>query len=222
VVPLNVDGALQQHILKSAQPKLYSHNSIPETDTIKSLPPRDEDDLTPGERLAIHKYCVAQAKKLGTRTSMSTEELLYLQNKANEDGKNKSQKTHLDKLAEERDQKRQRMKYKGTSTSKKSHTQVIGEVIEKQMAVLADIWKDQQQKEVDKLQNKDKTFSVNDEVSTGTTTMNQMEDSKEHHRSKSKDRDRKHKKHKSKSRYRENSDDEYDHSLKSKHKKQKH
>jgi len=240
VVPVHVDRSLQLHILSSAQPDLYIPDSKPESNSsvASNIPARDDDDLAPGERLAIHQYCVAQAKKHGTRTSMSTEELLYLQNRANEDATNKSEKTPLDKLAEERDQKRQRMKYKGTSTSNKSHKQVIGEVIEKQMAVLADIWQEQQkqkeyQQKKQQLDSNDKNTTDNSGTKAKVSTDNENEHSKEslplQHRSSSKDRDpdRKHKKHKkTKSRRHESSnEDEHStsrHSRKHKHKKHKH
>lgn len=63
------------------------------------------------------------------------------------DSKEKKTLTEKEKLMQERDSKRRRVKYKSVHTSKKSHTEVMRELIDNQMGLYVDWIKQKQEKE---------------------------------------------------------------------------
>lgn len=63
------------------------------------------------------------------------------------DSKEKKTLTEKEKLMHERDSKRRRVKYKSVHTSKKSHTEVMRELIDNQMGLYVDWIKQKQEKE---------------------------------------------------------------------------
>lgn len=63
------------------------------------------------------------------------------------DSKEKKTLTEKEKMMQERDSKRRRVKYKSVHTSKKSHTEVMRELIDNQMGLYVDWIKQKQEKE---------------------------------------------------------------------------
>ncbi|KAK3921896.1 U11/U12 small nuclear ribonucleoprotein 48 kDa protein, partial [Frankliniella fusca] len=91
-------------------------------------------DLTPAERSALHEYVIATTRKDGAPGDALLAADLHLP--LGEGSKHSRPKTKLELLAEQRDAKRRRMNHKKVHTSRKTHTEVLREVIRNQMEYL--------------------------------------------------------------------------------------
>ncbi|CAH1252957.1 SNRNP48 [Branchiostoma lanceolatum] len=107
----------------------------------RRLPLKDEE-LTPAQRLAMHNYVVQQSKDVNNRPTISAEDSTLTADLAEtvqkQEGDGKSEKSHLEILAELRDYKRRRQSYraKNVHITKRSATEVMRQVIETQMEML--------------------------------------------------------------------------------------
>ncbi|XP_015122737.1 U11/U12 small nuclear ribonucleoprotein 48 kDa protein [Diachasma alloeum] len=99
------------------------------------LIPRTSDrlltDFTPEERRILYDYVVSH-----TEQPDIGEDIADL-NKTNRDEANKTS-SYLELLAQERNLKRRRVKHRGVHTNKKSQTEIMREVINQQMEMLAE------------------------------------------------------------------------------------
>lgn len=95
------------------------------------LIPRTSDrlltDFTRDEREALYEYAIAHTVKpdIGGDIEDSRSRMDH--------PKNEKEPTYLELLAQERNMKRRRAKHKGVHTNKKSHTEILREVINQQM-----------------------------------------------------------------------------------------
>ncbi|KAJ1532029.1 hypothetical protein ONE63_000663 [Megalurothrips usitatus] len=99
-------------------------------------PPRTSErlltDFTPAERSALHSYVIATRP----RDAGTTFTLEDLHMPVPEENKQSRYKSKLELLAEQRDAKRRRQNHKKVHTSRKTHTEVLREVIRNQMEYL--------------------------------------------------------------------------------------
>lgn len=88
--------------------------------------------------MQIYEYCIQAAQKTRRLQEVSEEELLLLSESTNKTGGTSEPKSRLEILAEERNLKRRRQSYKGKKvhSGKKSHLEVLREVISNQMDIL--------------------------------------------------------------------------------------
>ncbi|KAF7990438.1 hypothetical protein HCN44_000243 [Aphidius gifuensis] len=102
----------------------------------KRLVPRTSDrlvaDFTPEERKILYDYVIAN-----TIPFEIGEEVADLEKLQKENGERKNV-SYLELIAQERNLKRRRAKHRGVHTNKKSHLEVLREVINHQMEMLAD------------------------------------------------------------------------------------
>lgn len=97
-------------------------------------------DLNREKRAALYRYCVETAKARNRCTSFPEDQLMLLEDqKSREDTKGMSD---LERKAYERDLKRRRQSYKGksTHTSKKSHYEILRDLIGNQMDIVTQMW----------------------------------------------------------------------------------
>ncbi|XP_046390466.1 U11/U12 small nuclear ribonucleoprotein 48 kDa protein-like [Ischnura elegans] len=142
---LRVDKALQASILRQAKAKnpamMTGYPGALDDRDVPMTSDRLMSSLTSDERAAIHSYVVSN-----TVSSGETKEISLLEQDLEKNFKNKKEekkdKTPLEKLIEERNAKR-RKESKKVHINRKSHVEIIREVIENQMEVYVEWLKDQ-------------------------------------------------------------------------------
>lgn len=107
--------------------------------TVRDLPLtqlRAASALTSEEHLAVYEYCLETVKVANRQASFQEDELQLLED--DEGDGDAEPKSRLEVLAAERDLKRRRQAYRGKNvhTANKSYSEVIGEVITKQVEIL--------------------------------------------------------------------------------------
>ncbi|KAJ8676506.1 hypothetical protein QAD02_012293 [Eretmocerus hayati] len=124
---LKFDTELQQKVLGEAREKCPNSKISVTERFIPQTSDRLFSDFTTDERRAMYDYVVANtvAPDIG-------EDIADI-NKPSDTSEDKQSKTMLELLAQERNLKRRRAKYKGVHTNKKSHTEILREIIEQQL-----------------------------------------------------------------------------------------
>ncbi|GFS51772.1 hypothetical protein NPIL_417341 [Nephila pilipes] len=147
VVPITIDKETQANIL--IENGLIEKKPLDEMPDVPKTIDRSMVDLNLEQRLAIYDYVIKEAKKDKTSESVTLEDLMFdFEKKSDQEDKPKSQ---LEILAERRDYKRRRQSYraKNVHITKKSYTEIMKEVIENQVTMLADM-KKQETNEIQK------------------------------------------------------------------------
>ncbi|XP_067004820.2 U11/U12 small nuclear ribonucleoprotein 48 kDa protein [Anabrus simplex] len=148
-----IDKDLQKRIIEEAaqsNPSMITGVPVAAGLDYRSVPQTSNrlfSDFTSDERLALYDYAVS---KTAPPAAVKMEELHAIDLKKEDKPR---PKTKLEILIEERNAKRRRMKYRNNvHTSRKSHTEIMREVIKNQMDVL---------EEMIKSESGEKSFEVN-------------------------------------------------------------
>ncbi|KAJ1200536.1 hypothetical protein NDU88_004359 [Pleurodeles waltl] len=144
-----IDKDLQFRIIKQAREAAQNSNDRAHSPGAYSMLPAEVPqnhkhaicDLTQADRLVIYDYVLEETKKQRSRAKMSANDPDLFEDltaKVNQDGEQKTPKSHLELLAEMRDYKRRRQSYraKNVHITKKSYTEVIRDVINVHMEEL--------------------------------------------------------------------------------------
>lgn len=119
--------------------------------------------LSPAMRRRIYDYCVEVARSTNTSSRIADEQLTLL-----EDTRSERPLSKLEMLAKMRDMKRRRQSYRGknTHTANKNYTEVMRDVLNNQMELLANIWaeeaKEMEEKKMQKAREQRAKESVTD------------------------------------------------------------
>ncbi|KAL0108046.1 hypothetical protein PUN28_014955 [Cardiocondyla obscurior] len=126
---IKFDKHLQAEILRKAKEK----NPAMQIGMGERFVPRTSDrviiDFTSDERRALYDYVVANTMKPDVGDDITNINNLELQQKE------EKEMSFLELLIKERNLKRRRAKHRGVHTNKKSHTEIIREVINQQMEI---------------------------------------------------------------------------------------
>jgi hypothetical protein len=144
VVSVELDDATIRSILASAGGTVP--NELPATMSLAL------DTYSAAQKLRIYEYCVEIARSSNAAQPIADEEFAFLK-----DTKADKPLSKLELLAKMRDMKRRRQSYRGknTHTGKKNHTEVIRDVLNNQMELLANIWAEEAQEKEEKRKQED-------------------------------------------------------------------
>ncbi|XP_043258800.1 U11/U12 small nuclear ribonucleoprotein 48 kDa protein-like [Colletes gigas] len=127
---IKLDASLQNKILQEAREK----DPTMKVGLGERLVPRTSDrifsDFTCDERKVLYEYVVSNTVKTDIGHDITDERSLKCQNKD-------KKLSFLELLVQERNLKRRRAKHRGVHTNKKSHTEILREVINQQMEFYA-------------------------------------------------------------------------------------
>uniref|UniRef100_UPI00358E2B39 U11/U12 small nuclear ribonucleoprotein 48 kDa protein isoform X2 n=1 Tax=Myxine glutinosa TaxID=7769 RepID=UPI00358E2B39 len=163
VTAVNIDQYLQSQIIEDARKSCLQDNDLQKSRNVlregdfSSHPvevpetlDREMCTLTRADRIAIYDHVVLQANKANPRAEGSDDLYVDLTSKLKRDKGEPKEKSNLEVLAEMRDYKRRRQSYraKNVHITRRSHTEIIREVIAVHTAELARIWKEDDEEEV--------------------------------------------------------------------------
>ncbi|XP_071635969.1 U11/U12 small nuclear ribonucleoprotein 48 kDa protein isoform X2 [Temnothorax longispinosus] len=129
---IKFDEELQEQVLRKAK----EQNPTMKTGMGERLVPRTSDrviiDFTSDERKALYDYVIANTAKPDIGEDIANINNLEAQQKRDKE------LSFLELLIRERNFKRRRAKHRGVHTNKKSHTEILREVIDQQMEMYVD------------------------------------------------------------------------------------
>ncbi|XP_076242209.1 U11/U12 small nuclear ribonucleoprotein 48 kDa protein isoform X2 [Calliopsis andreniformis] len=130
---IKLDVSLQNNILQEAN----NINSTMKFGMGERLIPRTSDrifaDFTQDERKTLYEYVVSNTVNRNVRYDITdTHKLIH------SDGKEDKKLSFIELLVQERNLKRRRAKHRGVHTNKKSHTEILRELINQQMELYTD------------------------------------------------------------------------------------
>ncbi|XP_029052413.1 U11/U12 small nuclear ribonucleoprotein 48 kDa protein-like [Osmia bicornis bicornis] len=129
---IKLDSSLQNTILQEASKKDSTMKIGPSERLIPQTSDRIFTDFTCDERKALYDYVVSHTMKIDIGHDITDT------HKPKGQDKDEKKLSFLELLMQERNLKRRRAKHKGVHTNKKSHTEILREVINQQMEVYID------------------------------------------------------------------------------------